>query len=53
MGHRLPELRGYFDGLVADLMSPAGRKGCLMVTSATELAAEDSEVARVVSGHMA
>jgi TetR/AcrR family transcriptional repressor of nem operon len=46
-------VRAYFDGLVADLLSPEGRTGCLMVNTAMELAAEDSEVARVVRGHMA
>jgi TetR/AcrR family transcriptional repressor of nem operon len=48
----LAELRAYFDGLVSDLLSPEGRVGCLMVNSTVELAAQDSEVARVVSGHM-
>ena len=47
------EVRAYFDGLVEDLMSPEGRMGCLMVNSAVELAAEDSEVAILVRGHMA
>jgi TetR/AcrR family transcriptional repressor of nem operon len=49
----LPEIRAYFDGLVEDLCSPAGRAGCLMVNSTVELAVADSEVARVVRGHMA
>lgn len=48
----LPEVRAYFDGLVRDLMSAEGRMGCLMVNSTVELAAEDSEVAKVVRGHM-
>jgi TetR/AcrR family transcriptional regulator, transcriptional repressor for nem operon len=48
----IAELRAYFDGLVEDLMSPEGRMGCLMVNSAMELAAEDSEIARVVRDHM-
>ncbi len=52
-GASLPEVRAYFDGLVSDLMSPEGRMGCLMVNSAMELAAEDSEVAQLVRGHMA
>ena len=52
-GASLAEVRAYFDGLVSDLMSPEGRMGCLMVNSTVELAAEDSEVARVVRGHMA
>jgi TetR/AcrR family transcriptional repressor of nem operon len=52
-GASVAELRGYFDGLVNDLMSPEGRKGCLMVNSTVELAADDSEVALVVRGHMA
>jgi TetR/AcrR family transcriptional regulator, transcriptional repressor for nem operon len=52
-GASVAEVRAYFDGLVSDLMSPEGRIGCLMVNSAMELAAEDSEVARVVRGHMA
>lgn len=51
-GASLPELRAYFDGLIADLMTPEGRMGCLMVNSTVELAAEDSEVAKVVRGHM-
>ena len=49
----LAEVRAYFDGLVRDLLSPEGRIGCLMVNSTVELAAEDSEVSRVVRGHMA
>src|SRR5947209_5398052 len=52
-GASLAEVRAYFDGLVSDLMSPEGRMGCLMVNSTVELAAEDSEVAAVVRGHMA
>lgn len=52
-GASVAEVRGYFDGLVSDLSSPEGRMGCLMVNSTMELAAEDSEVARVVRGHMA
>jgi TetR/AcrR family transcriptional repressor of nem operon len=51
-GASLAELRGYFDGLVEDLSTPEGRIGCLMVNSTVELAAEDSEVARVAHGHM-
>ena len=51
-GASVAELRAYFDGLVSDLMSPEGRMGCLMVNSAMELAAEDSEVAMVVRDHM-
>jgi TetR/AcrR family transcriptional repressor of nem operon len=52
-GAGLPELRAYFDGLVRDLATPEGRIGCLMVNSAVELAAEDSEVGELVRGHMA
>ena len=52
-GASLAEVRAYFDGLVSDLLSPEGRMGCLMVNSTVELAAEDSEVAAVVRGHMA
>jgi TetR/AcrR family transcriptional repressor of nem operon len=51
-GASLSEIRGYFDGLVSDLMSPEGRMGCLMVNSTVELAAEDSEIAEVVRSHM-
>jgi TetR/AcrR family transcriptional regulator, transcriptional repressor for nem operon len=51
-GASLAEVRDYFDGLVDDLMSPEGRMGCLMVNSTVELAAEDSEVAKVVRAHM-
>jgi TetR/AcrR family transcriptional repressor of nem operon len=51
-GASLAELRAYFDGLVDDLMSPEGRIGCLMVNSTVELAAGDSEIAKVVRGHM-
>jgi TetR/AcrR family transcriptional repressor of nem operon len=51
-GASVAELRAYFDGLVQDLMTPGGRMGCLMVNSTMELAAEDSEVAGVVRGHM-
>jgi TetR/AcrR family transcriptional repressor of nem operon len=52
-GASVPELRAYFDGLVEDLMRPEGRIGCLMVNSAMELAAADSEVSMLVRGHMA
>jgi len=52
-GSGLPELRAYFDGLVRDLSTPEGRMGCLMVNSAVELAAEDSEVGALVREHMA
>jgi TetR/AcrR family transcriptional repressor of nem operon len=51
-GASVAEIRAYFDGLVRDLLSEEGRIGCLMVNSAIELAAEDSAVSRVVSGHM-
>src|SRR5215470_10162238 len=44
-GASFAEVRGYFDGLISDLMTPEGRVGRLMVNSAIELAAEDSEVA--------
>jgi TetR/AcrR family transcriptional repressor of nem operon len=49
----LAEVRAYFDGLVQDLLSPAGRQGCLLVNSAIELAAHDDAVAAVVRGHHA
>lgn len=48
----LADVRAYFDGLVADLLSPEGRMGCLMVNSTVELAAADTEVARIVRAHM-
>jgi TetR/AcrR family transcriptional repressor of nem operon len=48
----LAELRAYFDGLVDDLTTREGRMGCLMVNSAVELAAEDSEVGAIVRNHM-
>jgi TetR/AcrR family transcriptional regulator, transcriptional repressor for nem operon len=51
-GASLAEVRAYFDGLIADLLTPEGQMGCLMVNSTVELAAEDSEVSRVVRGHM-
>jgi TetR/AcrR family transcriptional repressor of nem operon len=51
-GAGLTELRAYFDGLVEDLCRPEGRMGCLMVNSAMELAAVDSEVGELVRGHM-
>jgi TetR/AcrR family transcriptional repressor of nem operon len=51
-GAGVAELRGYFEGLVEDLTRPEGRIGCLMVNSAIELAAVDSEVGEVVRGHM-
>jgi TetR/AcrR family transcriptional repressor of nem operon len=47
------EIRAYFDGLVDDLTSPAGRQGCMMVNSAIENAADDDEIAAVVRGHFA
>jgi TetR/AcrR family transcriptional repressor of nem operon len=52
-GASLAETRAYFDGLVADLLSPEGRQGCLLVNTAIEKAAEDDEVAAVVRGHLA
>ncbi|MCG6498050.1 TetR/AcrR family transcriptional regulator [Kitasatospora sp. A2-31] len=52
-GAGLAELRGYFDGLVQDLLSPEGRQGCLLVNTAIENAAEDDEAAAVVRGHLA
>jgi TetR/AcrR family transcriptional repressor of nem operon len=52
-GAGLAELRGYFDGLIEDLLRPEGRMGCLMVNSTMELAAADSDVGRLVRGHMA
>ena len=36
-----------------DLLSPEGRQGCLLVNTAIENAAEDSEAAAVVRGHLA
>src|SRR5437016_8989209 len=51
-GAGLAELRAYFDGLVEDLTRREGRIGCLMVNSAMELAAVDSEVGEVVRAHM-
>lgn len=48
----IAEVRAYFDGLVEDLLTPEGRRGCLLVNSTMELAAEDSEVSRIVRGHM-
>ncbi len=48
----VPEIRAYFDGLVADLTTREGRAGCLMVNSAVELANDDSDVARAVTAHM-
>lgn len=47
------QIRGYFDGLVRDLLSPEGRQGCLLVNTAIENAAEDDEAATVVRGHLA
>jgi TetR/AcrR family transcriptional repressor of nem operon len=52
-GASVAEIRAYFDGLVDDLTSPAGRQGCLLVNSAIENAGEDDEVAAVVRGHFA
>ena len=52
-GASLAEVRAYFDGLVADLLTPEGRQGCLLVNSAIELAAVDAEVAAAVRGHLA
>ena len=52
-GAGLAELRAYFDGLIEDLTTREGRMGCLMVNSAMELAAVDSEVGALVRGHMA
>jgi TetR/AcrR family transcriptional repressor of nem operon len=49
----LAEVRAYFDGLVADLLTPEGRQGCLLVNTAIEKAAEDDEAAAVVRGHLA
>jgi hypothetical protein len=48
--------RGYSEtsvhDLVEDLLTPAGRVGCLMVNSTVELAAEDSVIAGVTGEHM-
>ncbi|MFD9359667.1 TetR/AcrR family transcriptional regulator [Streptomyces sp. NPDC060031] len=52
-GASVGEIRGYFDGLVRDLLSPEGRQGCLLVNTAIEHAAEDDEAAAVVRGHLA
>lgn len=52
-GASVGEVRGYFDGLVRDLLSPEGRQGCLLVNTAIENAAEDDEAAAVVRGHLA
>ncbi|MFJ3788457.1 TetR/AcrR family transcriptional regulator [Kitasatospora sp. NPDC090091] len=52
-GASVAEVRGYFDGLVRDLLSPEGRQGCLLVNTAIENAAEDDEAAAVVRGHLA
>jgi TetR/AcrR family transcriptional regulator, transcriptional repressor for nem operon len=52
-GAGLAELRAYFDGLILDLTTREGQIGCLMVNSAVELAAVDSEVGEVVRAHMA
>ncbi|WP_330181589.1 TetR/AcrR family transcriptional regulator [Nocardia sp. NBC_01503] len=46
------QVRGYFDGLVADLLSPEGRQGCLLVNTAIENAATDDAAAAVVRGHL-
>ncbi|MER6303665.1 TetR/AcrR family transcriptional regulator [Kitasatospora sp. NPDC001539] len=52
-GASLAALRGYFDGLVQDLLSTEGRQGCLLVNTAIENATEDDEAAAVVRGHLA
>ncbi|GAA2260553.1 MULTISPECIES: TetR family transcriptional regulator C-terminal domain-containing protein [Kitasatospora] len=52
-GASVAEIRGYFEGLVRDLLSPEGRQGCLLVNTAIEKAAEDDEAAAVVRGHLA
>lgn len=52
-GASVAEVRAYFDGLVADLLTPEGRHGCLLVNTAVESAAEDDEIAAVVRGHLA
>ncbi|MER5637923.1 helix-turn-helix domain-containing protein [Kitasatospora sp. NPDC002227] len=52
-GASVAQVRGYFDGLVRDLLSPEGRQGCLLVNTAIENAAEDDEAAAVVRGHLA
>ena len=49
----LAQIRAYFDGLVADLLTPEGRVGCLLVNTAIREAAEDDEAAAVVRGHLA
>jgi TetR/AcrR family transcriptional regulator, transcriptional repressor for nem operon len=48
----LRDIRGYFEGLVADLLTPEGQMGCLMVNTTVELAATDEEVAQIVQAHM-
>jgi len=49
-GASTPEVREYFEALVADLVA-SSRKGCLLVNCAVELAAEDPEIAARVSSH--
>jgi TetR/AcrR family transcriptional regulator, transcriptional repressor for nem operon len=48
----LPEIKAYFRGVVDDLASEEGRRGCLLVNSAAELSAEDPEVAEVVQAYL-
>lgn len=50
-GASIPEIRAYFEALVADLVADASRKGCLMVNCAVEMAAEDPEIAARISSH--
>jgi TetR/AcrR family transcriptional repressor of nem operon len=48
----LPEIKAYFDGVVKELLSGDGRRGCLLVNSAVELSRDDPEVAEIVQAHL-
>ncbi len=48
----LSSIRQYFEAVAGDLQGPACGRGCLMVNSAIELAAVDSEVAEEVGRHL-
>ncbi len=44
-------IREYFEAVVSDLLGRQGKHGCLMVNTATELAAHDAKAAGIVGRH--
>lgn len=51
LGASLPQLRGYFEHLLAMAGSKVATRGCLMTNSAAELGAADAAARTVVNAH--